>query len=160
MSNINTLDFKMFDPVEAGEEWAVDFGSNHKVVEIYIDGQRLLDTIREIEIPYAQGEDSPELAGDYGHVSPRELYSDLSTAADENSYSHDLGVYLFCCASCGEPGCWSVTLRVREDADFVYWYGFEHEHRGWEYNLEYKFEKKAYEQAMKKLENMSHWQRL
>lgn len=160
MNSYNNLDFKMFDPVEAGEVWAVDFGSNHKVVEIYIDGKRLLDTIRKIEVPYAKEEGHPDLAGDYGHVSPSELYSDLSTATDENSYSYELGVYLFCCAGCGEPGCWSVTLQVKEDEESVYWYNFEHEHRDWEYNLTYRFEKNAYAQALHKLKNMAARQSL
>ena len=150
----------MFDPIKAGEVWAVEYGSDHKVVEVYIDGQKLLDIIKAIEIPYAQEEGCPEIAGDYGHISPRHLYSDLSAATDTNGYFDNLGVYLFCCAGCGEPGCWSVTFRVKEDAEYVYWHGFEHEHRDWEYNLFYKFEKKAYAQALRKLKNLAVSQRL
>ena len=160
-SNFNTLDFKMFDPVEAGEPWAVSFGAKDKVVEIYIDGKKLIDTIREIEYPYMKEEgllDDPD--GDYGHVSPSSLYNDLTWVVDKNGYADDfLGVYLFCCADCGEEGCWSVTLHVKKDDQYVYWHDFQHEHRHWVYNLTYKFEKEAYEKALQKLKNMSLRQR-
>lgn len=149
MEKFNVLDFEMFDPIEAGEAWAVEFGTNHKVVEIYIDGKKLIDIIRVIETPYT------EVPGAYGHVSPYDLYDDLCTATDGHSYSCLYGVYLFCCRGCGEPGCWSVTCKVKEDEKFVYWYSFEHEHRDWSYNLNYRFDKTAYAQAMEKLKEMA-----
>lgn len=161
MKEVNTLDFLMFDPIEAGEEWAVEYGSNHMVVEILIDGRSLLDIIDKIERPYIKDDPSIDTdTGNYGHVSPKSLYWDLIEMSDELYSAGGLGVYLFCCASCGEEGCWSVTLRVREDEKFVYWYDFQHEHRDWSYNLEYRFEKTAYVQALKKLKRMSERQEL
>lgn len=50
-----------------------------------MDGERLLDIIREIEVPYAHEEGHPKLAGSYGHLSPKEMYFDLGTALIENS---------------------------------------------------------------------------
>lgn len=159
MENNNILNFEMFDPVEAGEEWAITWGSNHKVVEIYVDGKKLLDIIREIEVPYANEEGYPELAGAYGHISPRELYVDLSTVLIDNSNTCDKRVNLFCCGSCGEIICWSVSFLVKEDERYVYWYDFRHEHRNWEYNLTYKFDKEEYEDTLWDLWDMSKEQK-
>ena len=85
MKKTSTLKFDSFDPVEAGEKWAITWGADYKVVEIYVDGERLLDSIREIEVPYAKEEGHPKLAGSYGHLSPKEMYFDLGTALIENS---------------------------------------------------------------------------
>lgn len=163
MEKINVLKFKMFDPIEAGEPWAVDFGSNHKVVEVIIDGENLLEVIRRIEKPYLQSERCLWLQDcdhDYGHVSQKDLYDDLLSATVKGSFAHDFGVYLFCCGGCGEPGCWSVTCRVKEDDKFVFWFDFKHEHRDWDYNLKYKFEKKAYQTVMNELQFMSNHQKI
>lgn len=159
MEGFNTLDFKMIDPAEAGEEWAVDSETIYRAVEIYIDGREILEIIREIEIPYVE-EDEHVFAGDYGHVSPKSLYGELSSATDEGSFSHSWGVYLFCCGSCGEPTCWSVTILVKEDGESVYWYDFRHEHMAWDYNLTYRFEKNQYARAMQKLKNMAALRRI
>ena len=85
MEKTSTLKFERFDPVEAGEKWAINWGADYKVVEIYVDGERLLDIIREIEVPYAHEEGHPKLAGSYWHLSPKEMYFDLGTALIENS---------------------------------------------------------------------------
>lgn len=149
--NLSHLDFKLIDAVSAGEAWAEDAEEPINVVEIYIDGVELAEIFRTIEIPYCEAEEHPDLAGDYGHVPAKCLYRDLIEATVEGSFSSQLGVYPLCCRDCGEPGCWSVTFRVREDDEYVWWFGFEHEHRDWEYNLEFKFPKKDYSAAMAKL---------
>ena len=159
---INVLEFKMFDPVEAGEPWALSFGAFNKVVDILIDRKSLLETIREIEMPYMEEEGLlPDLADfSYGHLSPHDLYFDLTTAASEDeidSFSHEYGAELYCCADCGESGCWSVVTHIRIEEDYVYWFDFEQNHRDWEYNLEYKFDRTQYDQAMvflKRLESV------
>lgn len=150
-AKISHLDFKLVDPIAIGEEWAKDVKNPPRVVEIYLDGVEIAEIFRRIEIPYCEAEGNPEIAGSYGHMPAKYLYKDLSEATIENSYSYDLGVYPLCCRGCGEAGCWSVTFHVREDDEYVWWYGFEHEHRDWEYNLEFKFLKSDYALAMNKL---------
>lgn len=157
MDDVNTISFRLIDPRKAGEAWADDYPET-KAVEIYIDDKEILDILRPIEEPYAKAE-GLDLENDYGHIDPKSLYSDLTEATDPNSYAYSLGVYLCRCGDCGEPGCWSVTNKVREDEDYVYWYGFQHEHRDWEYNLEYKFDKKQYVDALRELEAMAKGQR-
>jgi len=142
---MNTLDFVMFDPVKAGEEWAVDLGSDHKVVECMIDGRPLIDIIHE----YESGQKEKVEGLDYGHRQPSALYGDLQSARMHDMYSNTDEVDLFVCSSCGELGCNSVTCRVREDADYVYWVNFEN---GYLYaGLMFQFEKAQYDQAIAKL---------
>jgi hypothetical protein len=161
MSNlpVSILEFKSIDPVKVGEEWAIDVVPNPpRVVEIYIDDREMMDIIAVIEKPYKEQEGMDNV-DDYGHVPASSLYGDLSTAMDKGSYSYNHGVYLFCCRDCGEPGCWSVTCKVTEDEDYVYWTDFEQEHRDWEYNLQYKFEKGQYYEALGKLKRMADSQK-
>ena len=154
MEKTNTLKFEFFDPVEAGETWAITWGFDYKVVEIYVDGEKLLDIIREIEAPYAKEEGYPELAGAYGHISPKDLYFGLGTALIENSDACDNKVYLFCCEDCGDILCWSISFMVKEDEKYVYWYDFKHEHRNWKYDLTFRFEKEENEEGLWELWDM------
>jgi hypothetical protein len=159
MLPISILEFKSIDPVKAGEEWAIYVVSNpSRVVEVYINDREMLDIIASIEKPYKEQEGLDDVE-DYGHVSASSLYGDLSAAMDKVGYSYNHGVYLCCCRDCGEPGCWSVTCKVIEDEDYVYWTDFEHEHRDWEYDLQYKFEKGQYYEALGKLKRMADSQR-
>ncbi len=153
---VSTLEFKSIHPVEAGEEWAMELDNPPRVVEIYIDGREMADTIAAIERPYKEEEGLDLDVEDYGHLPAADLYGELSMATDEIYGSE---VYLFCCRSCGEPGCWSVTCRVAEDEEYVYWYDFEHEHRDWEYHLRYKFEKCQYDESLGKLKRMADSQK-
>jgi hypothetical protein len=152
---ISILEFKAIDPVQVGEEWAMYRDNPPRTVEIYIDGCELLDIIRPIELPYKKKEGFDISTEDYGHMPVSELYRYLITAMDGTSYSYKYGVYLLVCRDCGEPGCWSVTCKVSEDEKYVYWLDFEHEHRDWEYNIQYKFEKKQYNEALKKIGTFS-----
>lgn len=170
MEKFDTLDFKLINPVKAGEEWAVwrdDDGNatilaDYNVAEIYINDVEIAEIFRRAEEPYyleefgetADDKDSDEWNG-YGHLPPAHLLDYLIDAPIEGTYAHDFGVYPVCCGYCGEPGCWSVTFKVKADEDFVYWYGFEHEHRDWEYNLTYKFRKADYDAALQKLKRFA-----
>ena len=167
MDKVNTLEFKMIDPVEAGEEWAVDLGSLVKVVEIYIDGKEMLDIVKPEDDAFMRAE-AQEIQEDewnwsngipYGHVDPRSLYKNLVEATEEGSYSYDEGVFLFVCNSCGIEGCWSITMHVKEDDKYVYWYDFKHFNRDWHYNLSFKFDKIRYYQALEILKEMGKIQK-
>ena len=121
------------------------------VAEIYINGVEITDIIRPIEQPYAEQEGHPELAGDYGHNPSGELHKMLENALIEGTYEAEEGVELLCCRGCGECGCWSIEVYMKEDDKFVYWYKIKHNHREWKYDLTFKFEKEAYHQALKVL---------
>lgn len=152
-TKINQLNFKLIDALAAGEDWAEDADINNPihVVEIYIDGVEIVEIFRRVELPYCEQEGHPDMAGSYGHESAKQLFRDLINAPKESSLTYEMGVYPVCCRSCGMSCCWAVTFHIREDENFVWWYQFEHEHRDWEYNLEFKFTKTDYAAAMEKL---------
>ncbi len=138
----DTLEWKLIDPVAAKEAWALEHGSRCMGVEIYLNGQEIVSLLREIELPYATQEGKLHLAGDYGHNAPQHLYKMLTEETE---------VELLCCGGCGDSGCWSVVVTVREEEDYVYWEHFAHNHRDWEYPLSYCFDRQEYEQALQQL---------
>ncbi len=145
------LKLKLIDSVEKIEDGVVKFGYTSKVVEIYINGREIVQMLKEIEKPYAIEEGHPEIAGGYGHNSPKFLYEDLLEALIEESYCSKYGVELLCCSTCGESGCWSILVFINQDDEYVYWNRFEHNHRVWKYNISFKFKKDEYEKAMQQL---------
>lgn len=149
------LEFKLADPIEKKEEWALEFGSTQKVVEIYLNGRELVEILKEMETPYALEEGHPSLAGAYGHNYAKELYADLTEAMTEGTYCHEKGAELLCCSGCGDRGCWSVLVMVKQDEDYVYWEQFRNNHRKWNYNIAFCFVKKEYEAAMKQLKEFA-----
>lgn len=134
------IDFKFIDP-RGKEEWADDLEID-KVVEIYLNDIELIEILKEVEKTYALKEGKLKLAGAYGHLTPKELYTNLM--ANNN-------VELLCCSECGNSSCWSIIIKIKKDQDYIYWQKFKHNHREWQYNISYKFDKILYEQAIKKL---------
>ena len=153
------IEFRLINPVEKGEEWAEDymFGSKEpRAVEIYINNREIIDILKEIELPFAEEEGHPSLAGGYGHNVPKFLYESLNDAFVEGTYNQQCGVEILCCGDCGFPGCWSAVAYVRQDDDFVYWENFRQNHRkNWKYNLSYKFDRAEYEKEMEKLKGFN-----
>ena len=153
-NRIDSLEFRLIDPVAAKEDW-IDLCDNPpNVVEIYINGVELISILKPIEKPFYEAENwKQQKDGGYGHIEPDILYDLLAEALIEGSYSNTGGVEALCCSGCGEFGCWSVEIFVTEDDDYIYWGNFSHNHRDWEYGLSYKFEKSAYNKEMEKLKS-------
>ena len=139
-NDVDILKFKIIDP-KGKEDWADDYDIS-EAVEIYINGREIIELLKEIETPFAMDEGHIDIAGAYGHLTPKELYSEL-TDAEESS--------LLCCDGCGFIGCWSVLVSVKMDDIYVYWNEFKHNHRDWKYNISYKFSRLEYENALKQL---------
>ena len=142
------LEFKI---VNTNEDWMDDSEFKGNIAEIYINGQEIIPLLKKIEEPYAAKEGHFDIAGAYGHRLPQELYEELTEVFCEGTYAHEEGVELLCCGDCGLSGCWSIVVYVKQDENYVYWYKFRQNHREWEYNLSYKFEKNVYMQALKQL---------
>jgi hypothetical protein len=99
-----------------------------EVVRIFIDGRDLVDLVRPIELPFTRAEGHPEIAGNYDGLPPRD-WVDLP-----ERYDDDDRVAVLACASCGEPGCWPLRVRVTASADRVTWSDFQQPHRPeWSY---------------------------
>lgn len=65
-----------FNP-KGTEAWADEF-ETIDAVEIYINDAEIVDILRPMEVPYVIAENNElELAGAYGHLTSKELYSNL-----------------------------------------------------------------------------------
>ena len=158
---INVLKFEMFDPVDAGEEWACDIDYDLNAVEIYIDGRPLLDILSEYEIPFLVSQGYRLRKGKilHGHMTPKSLYWDLCRVFTPGTYSHDYGAFLFCCESCGEPGCDGITVKVTRDEKHIYWSDFERSLNYLHIDLRFTFDAKQYFEALRELEEMAPFER-
>ena len=149
------MDTIEFTAVEVEDEEA---GST---VAIYINGRNLLETIRDVEMPFAVKE---------GHSTMAVQYAELSLADIPDLWSHFHGdtlpyfseegkVYLYGCV-CGEPGCWPLQAYIGIGRNTVTWRGFEQPHRmeysrasHWRYDElgPFVFDRDQYEEALKSL---------
>ena len=142
------IEFRIFDP-KGKEIWVDDFYSETdiRLVAIYLNGREIVDILKEIELAY-----DTETPGSYGHLTPKNLYRNLSDALIPGTYSHDHETFFLCCESCGIDGCWSVVATVTQDENYVYWTDFRQPHRPeWKYPISYRFRRMQYEKEMNKL---------
>lgn len=129
-------------------------------IEIFINGQNLLDLVRETELPYAAQEGHPELAGHYiglpvSVAAPPSLHL-LGTPNPLYSGSENRADILEC--PCGEPGCWPLQAKIVTIKDAVMWGNFVQPHRGenrppekqWNHEAmgEFTFDRTQYENAL------------
>ena len=129
------LQFQRLDPKKDGD-WIG--------VAIFLNGVELTEILWDLEAPYAIDEGHPDLAGDYGHQTPEELYQNLTSWEEE--------VPLLCCNGCGMSGCWSILVDIQRDDTFVYWTHFQQNHREhWDYDLSYQFPCSEYEAQLEQL---------
>lgn len=143
------IEFRIINPREL-EPWALNSNIS-KVTEIYLNGSEIIEILKKIELQYAVDEGHPTIAGAYGHLRPSILLRNLKESLVPDSYSQKYGAELLCCLDCGDSGCWSVSVSVQQDEDYVYWKNFRHNHRDWDYGLSFMFERAAYESQLEKL---------
>ena len=145
------LELRLINYEELNGEY-LDWFEDNKFVDIIINGEPLLKTIKQLETEYCEKEGYPELAGDYGYNTAECMKEDLTEALIPDTYNYDYGVYLYCCAGCGVAGCWSVCCIFRETDGLIEMKGFKHNHRkDWVYNLHYRFSKENFYNELNKL---------
>ena len=120
----------------------------------FIDGVDLRDLVRPVELPFAEEEGSPGLAGSYAGIGadadtrwPGRHYLDAPT----DQWFEDGDTRVLACGGCGESGCWDLTARVEVDEDAVTWSGFRMGHRDWDLRAlgPFQFDRKQYEDALR-----------
>lgn len=87
----------------------------------------------------------------YGHLSPYVLRNELTSSS-----AAEYGAFLNCCSDCGFPDCWGVIPYPLITQDCVIWQRFAHTHKTYNYDLEFCFEKKAYEAQLVFLKKCGH----
>lgn len=119
-----------------------------------IDGRLLCDIVREIELPYAEREGHPSIAGKYVGI-PKEMAlfpARHFLGYPSSLYCGDVGtLYLMVC-DCGEPGCWPFEASLCVSETEISWSNYRQPHRStWDYSLlpAFRFDPKQYEAALK-----------
>src|SRR5690348_5316878 len=98
-------------------------------IQIWIDGQDFIEMVRRVELPFAQAEGRPNVAGRYTGL-PACVYSPPSRHFwGEGKPGDDSKLELLICADCGEFGCWPLLARIEMGPTHVGWSGFEQPHR-------------------------------
>lgn len=113
---------------------------------ILINSLPLHHLLQQFETPMARAEGHPSLAGDYGPLTPYELYRSIRKAA---GHTHPHSAILDC--PCGGPGCWTLKLRVHRLPDCVIWSHFKQVHREkWDYSNfgPFRFSRRQYAEQM------------
>ena len=147
----NTLRFELFDAAEEHEKWILGLGyKSYPAVKIFVDDRELNSLFVEIEDreKNLHHKNANEV---YGHHSPYALQNELTSSSVA-----ECGAFLNCCSDCGFPDCWGVNTFPLITQDFVIWQRFTHTHKPYKYDLEFCFEKKAYETQ---LEILKRWER-
>ena len=112
-TEVDLLDFELYDAVGAGETWAVlyveDVGRAPVTVQVLINGQDLNDIYGQM--------------GELGHNDIRWTYMLMQESLKPDKTEKDRAYdYEFaCCIGCGEPGCDYIAVVVSEDGEYIRW---------------------------------------
>ena len=137
-------------------------GRTIPVLGVLVDGIDFIKLVAQTEVPCAQVEGNPSIAGGYRglgmeYVAPPSQH--LLGEPTHPVYSHSDKVQILEC-ECGEPGCWPLLCRISVLDDRVVWSDFEQPHRTggfgqapWSYAGlgPLRFDRVAYEAALARL---------
>ena len=147
------MDEVTFELAPAGGEYAHDLTQ----IRIRVNGTDLVELVRRAELPSAEADDEPELAGTYVGIVPGYIRMDLGGQFLGGSgtwlYAEGAGKTALLSCNCGEIGCSPLLARVTLDEDTVTWDEFEQPTRpDWDYeDFGFTFERRQYEQALLEL---------
>ena len=120
-------------------------------VAIRVNGSRLEDRARVVEMPHAVAEGKPCLAGDYEPLALSDIGCDPSHFLGHPvaTWFEDGDTVLMGCP-CGEWACWPLTVRVEVTGVTVRWHDFRTGHRDWDLSGlgPFVFDRLAYEAAL------------
>jgi hypothetical protein len=140
--------------------WDPDALDGQGELHIRIDDQDLAEMVHAVELPFADGEGKPEIAGDYAGVRPHQLAGSIrehfmgSSGSDLGCGASDKTVLLGC--QCGDLGCWPLMAHIDVKPHEVVWSEFAQPHRAetWSYARfgDLVFERTQYEDALAQAE--------
>jgi hypothetical protein len=144
------MDDVSFELAQAGGDYADDLTQ----IRIEVNGTDLVELVRQAELPSAEADEEPELAGTYVGLVPGYIRMDLAGQFLGGSgtwlYSEGEGKTALLSCNCGEVGCSPLLARVTVDEDTITWDEFEQPTRpDWDYDgFGFTFARAQYEQAL------------
>jgi hypothetical protein len=145
-------------------------GGGYQPIELWINGDSLLELVREIEKPFVEQEfkqrvDQGEFpddcriqAGNYGFLPASLTYSPCRNLLDQpfalgidvDEINKQKSIVLGC--SCSVIECWPLLVKVELQANTVVWKAFSQLHRDWIYDLgPFIFDRQLYEDELNSL---------
>jgi hypothetical protein len=123
MRRENEVEFRVVERVLADEP--------ARVVGIWIDGVPLAELARRVELPFAEAEGKPDLAGSYEGLSARDgiLWPSRHFHGEPGLSAFDDGDTVLLGCVCGDWGCWPLAADVAVAEDLVTWSRFRNGHR-------------------------------
>jgi hypothetical protein len=121
-----------------------------EVVGIYVDGIRLQELVRVVELPFAEDEGHPDLAGGYvGLLIGRDLRWPRRHFLGEPVMALKGRTYLLGCV-CGFAECWPLVARVTVTDTTVTWSDWMNGYRDWDLSAlgDFVFDRGSYEEAL------------
>jgi lysophospholipase L1-like esterase len=139
---MHTIEFRVI-PYETG--WGAWGPDELQVIDIAVDGTRLLDLVREAELPFAEEEQqeraaefapdpAPLLAGDYMCLPARYGWPCRHLLGDPEDVPWCLrqpGETMLLTCTCGIDECWALMASVEVTDTVVVWSYFRNTHRDW-----------------------------
>lgn len=121
------------------------------VINLVVNGARLQEIVRRVELPFAKAEGKPDLAGRYAGLAVRGpgLPARHFLGKPVETWFGDGDTILLGCV-CGDPGCWPLTARVEVSDSTVVWSGFRTGHRAWDISSigAFTFDRHTYDAAL------------
>jgi hypothetical protein len=119
------------------------------VISPFVNGVKLQELVREVELPFARAEKNAELAGSYAGL----IADDGLRAAHylDEPMERSFGDTVLLGCVCGHALCWPLSARIALSAEAVTWSGFRTGHRrDWDLSDlgPFTFERPAYESAL------------
>lgn len=120
-------------------------------ISILVNSLPLEDLAREIELPFAEAEGHPKLAGDYLGLSWGDIGEDPGhfLGSPTAVWFEDGDTVLMGCP-CGEWGCWPLSADISIEDASVTWAHFRNGHRDWDLTGlgPFTFDRSQYESAL------------
>jgi hypothetical protein len=104
-----------------------------KTFLIIVNGERLESLARVVEMPFAEADGHPNLAGDYAPLTLFDIRSDVNHFLTKPvaTWFEDGDAVLMGCP-CGEWGCWPLTVKIEVNEATIVWSEFRNGHRDWD----------------------------
>jgi len=129
-------------------------GESLTEVIVTINGEPLLELIRQREQSFAAKDGQASIAGDYAYLSLidfKKLFLDALLPNGRLAASGERSVVPLGCP-CGIWDCWYLALKAKFEADAIRFSDFTNPRRkDWRYGLEFKFDRVSFASEILKI---------
>ena len=127
-------------------------GESFTEVVVKINGEPLLELIRQCEQSFATKDGQTSIAGSYAYLSLIDFEELFLRAALEADLAQDERDVVLLGCPCGIWDCWYLALKIKFEANAVKFSDFTNPRRkDWQYGLEFKFDRVSFVSEISKI---------